>query len=99
MNAAEAALQRANVPAHRSANSRDLAEDPQIAHRGHFVQLSHPTLGQTVVEGPRYLLSESPGAVRRAAPTFGQDNEYVLTALLGLDTEQVKRLADEGVLR
>jgi crotonobetainyl-CoA:carnitine CoA-transferase CaiB-like acyl-CoA transferase len=96
---AEAALQRAGVPAHRSSNSRDLAEDPQIAHRGHFVRLSHPTFGQTVVEGPRYLLSETPGAVRRAAPMFGQDNEYVLTALLGVDADEVKRLAAEGVLR
>jgi benzylsuccinate CoA-transferase BbsF subunit len=99
VESAEAILQRAGVPAHRSANSRDLAEDPQIAHRGHFVRLGHPTLGHTVVEGPRYLLSDTPGMPRRAAPTFGQDNEHILTTLLGLDAEQVKRLADEGVLR
>ncbi|TAM64552.1 MAG: CoA transferase [Mycobacterium sp.] len=96
---AEAILQRAGVPAHRSANSRDLLEDPQIAHRGHFVRLAHPTLGQTVVEGPRCLLSDTPGMPRRAAPTFGQDNEHILTTLLGLDTEEIQRLADEGVLR
>jgi len=96
---AEATLQRSGVPAHRSASSRDLAEDPQIAHRGHFVRLSHPTLGHTVVEGPRYLLSETPGTVRRAAPTFGQDNDYILTELLGLTGEQVQRLKEDGALR
>lgn len=96
---AEAALQRAGVPAHRSSNSRDRAEDPQIAHRGHFIRLDHPVFGQTVVEGPRYLLSDTPGSVRRAAPTFGQHNDHVLTALLGLDVEQVARLTDEGVLQ
>jgi crotonobetainyl-CoA:carnitine CoA-transferase CaiB-like acyl-CoA transferase len=99
VEAAEAILQQAGVPAHRSSNSRDLAEDPQIAHRGHFVRLSHPTLGQTVVEGPRYLLSDTPGTPRRAAPTFGQDNEHILTTLLGLDAAQIKQLTDEGVLQ
>lgn len=97
--AAEKSLQDAGVPAHRSASSRDLAEDPQIAHRGHFVHLSHPVLGETVVEGPRYLLSETPGRVRRAAPTFGQDNGYVLKELLGLGDEQVAQLQEQGVLQ
>ncbi|MGH3556085.1 MAG: CoA transferase [Mycobacterium sp.] len=97
--AAEAILQHAGVPAHRSASSRDLAEDPQLAHRGHFVHVSHPVLGRTVVEGPRYLLSETPGSVRRAAPTFGQDNDYVLRESLGLGDEQVERLRQDGALR
>jgi crotonobetainyl-CoA:carnitine CoA-transferase CaiB-like acyl-CoA transferase len=99
VGSAEAILQRAGVPAHRSASSRDLAEDPQIAHRGHFVHLSHPALGQTVVEGPRCQLSETPGTVRRAAPTFGQDNDYVLTEILGLGNEQVERLRKQSALQ
>ncbi|MEB3070281.1 CaiB/BaiF CoA transferase family protein [[Mycobacterium] vasticus] len=96
---AETLLQQAGVPAHRSASSRDLAEDPQIAHRGHFVRVSHPLFGHTVVEGPRYLLSDTPGSVRCAAPTFGQDNDYVLTQVLGLDADEVAQLQQDGVLR
>lgn len=96
---AETILQQAGVAAHRAASSRDLAEDPQIAHRGHFVRLNHPTLGHTIVEGPRYLLSETPGTVRGAAPTFGQDNDYILTELLGLDLERVERLREKGALQ
>jgi crotonobetainyl-CoA:carnitine CoA-transferase CaiB-like acyl-CoA transferase len=95
----EATLQNAGVPAHVSATSADFCTDPQLAHRGHLVRLSHPLHGQTTVEGPRYLLSDTPGVVRRAAPTFGQDNLTVLRDLLHYDDEQIKTLNDDGVLR
>jgi crotonobetainyl-CoA:carnitine CoA-transferase CaiB-like acyl-CoA transferase len=91
-------LQEAGVPAHVSSSSRDFCTDPQLAHRGHLVSLPHPVYGTTTVEGPRYLLSETPGQVRRAAPTLGQDNEYVLTRILGYGAERVKELLAAGVL-
>ena len=60
------------VPAHVSASSRDFCTDPQLAHRGHLVRLAHPLHGTATVEGPRYLLSATPGRVTRAAPTSGK---------------------------
>jgi crotonobetainyl-CoA:carnitine CoA-transferase CaiB-like acyl-CoA transferase len=94
----EQRLQAAGVPAHVSSSSRDFCTDPQLAHRGHLVSLPHPRHGSTTVEGPRYLLSETPGRVTRAAPLLGQDNEYVLTKLLGYDTDRVAALDAAGVL-
>jgi crotonobetainyl-CoA:carnitine CoA-transferase CaiB-like acyl-CoA transferase len=91
-------LQAAAVPAHMSSSSRDFCTDPQLAHRGHLVRLPHPLFGETTVEGPRYLLSDTPGRVRRAAPTLGQDNEYVLGTILGYDDERISELASSGVL-
>jgi benzylsuccinate CoA-transferase BbsF subunit len=80
-----------------SSSDRDCA-DPQLAHRGHLVRLPHPLHGCTTVEGPRYLLSDTPGRVTRAAPLLGQDNEYVLTKLLGYDADRVAALDAAGVL-
>jgi crotonobetainyl-CoA:carnitine CoA-transferase CaiB-like acyl-CoA transferase len=94
----EQALQAAGVPAHVSASSQDFCTDPQLRHRGHLVTLPHPLFGQTVVEGPRYLLSDSPGMVRSAAPTFGQHNRLVLETLLGYDADRIDRLSAAGVL-
>ena len=91
-------LQEAGVPVHVSASSEDFCTDPQLQHRGHLVTLPHPLFGQTVVEGPRYLLSETPGVVRSAAPTFGQHNRLVLADLLGYDDDRIDRLAAAGVL-
>ncbi|WP_460438660.1 CaiB/BaiF CoA-transferase family protein [Amycolatopsis stemonae] len=94
----EAALQAVGVPAHVSSSSKDFCEDPQLRHRGHLVTLPHPRHGRTVVEGPRYLLSATPGVVTTAAPMFGQDNRQVLAELLGYDEGTIDRLTDSGVL-
>jgi benzylsuccinate CoA-transferase BbsF subunit len=91
-------LQAAGVPAYVSASSRDFCADPQLAHRGHLIELPHPLHDRTTVEGPRYLLSDTPGRVTRAAPTLGQDNEYVLAEILGYDAERIAKLQDAGVL-
>jgi benzylsuccinate CoA-transferase BbsF subunit len=96
---AEAALQAGRVPAHRAATSADFCADPQLVHRGHLVTLPHPTHGEVVVEGPRYLLSETPGRPRRHAPRFHEDTDHVLRDLLGYDDEQVTVLREAGVLR
>jgi crotonobetainyl-CoA:carnitine CoA-transferase CaiB-like acyl-CoA transferase len=92
-------LQAAGVPAHVSASSEDFCTDPQLLHRGHLVTLAHPLFGSTVVEGPRYLLSGTPGSVAAAAPTFGQHNGTVLADFLGYDDARIDRLAAAGVLR
>jgi crotonobetainyl-CoA:carnitine CoA-transferase CaiB-like acyl-CoA transferase len=50
------------------------------------------------VEGPRYLLSETPGQVTRPAPALGQDNEQVLRGLLGYDQARYDQVAASGAL-
>lgn len=94
----EARLQSLGVPAHRSASPADLVEDPQLLHRNHFRRLPHPLHGLTTVEGPRYLLSGTPGDVRAAAPVMGEHNEYVLRELLGYPAERIAELTERGLL-
>jgi crotonobetainyl-CoA:carnitine CoA-transferase CaiB-like acyl-CoA transferase len=85
----ESTLQAVGVPAAVAATSEDFCTDPQIAERGHLVTLPHSLHATSTVEGPRYLLSDTPGSVVRAAPTIGQDTEYVLRELLGYTPEQI----------
>jgi crotonobetainyl-CoA:carnitine CoA-transferase CaiB-like acyl-CoA transferase len=96
---AVAELVAAGVPAHVSAASADFCTDPQLEHRGYLIRLPHAEFGSVVVEGPRYLLSETPGRVERAAPMFGEDNDAVLIGRLGLSADRVTQLTAEGVLR
>lgn len=94
----EQRLQRRGVPAHLCSSSDDWSRDPQLGHRGHLRSMPHPQFGTATVEGPRYLLSETPGVVERPAPTLGQDNEYVVRTLLGYDQAAYARLLADDVL-
>jgi crotonobetainyl-CoA:carnitine CoA-transferase CaiB-like acyl-CoA transferase len=95
---AERMAQAQSIPAHAVQNSPEYYTDPQVAHRGHFVELPHPVYGKTIVEGPRAKLSRTPAQARRAAPTLGQDNQHVLENILGYSAEQIAEIASAGVL-
>jgi benzylsuccinate CoA-transferase BbsF subunit len=74
-------LQGLGIPAHQVQNSPELLADPQLAHRGHYVWVMHPLLGPVLVEGPRFVLSRTPGRVRGPGPVYGQHTEEVLALL------------------
>lgn len=95
---AERLAQARAIPAHAVQNSAEYSTDPQIVHRGHFVELPHPVYGKTTVEGPRAKLSRTPAQARRAAPTLGQDNQYVLEKLLGYSEEKIAEIVGSGAL-
>jgi len=95
----ESLLQRAGLAAHVASSSLDLLDDPQLVQRHHFVTLDHPLHGTTTVENSRFVMSRTPAVVRRAAPTLGQDNEYVLRDILGYSDETYQRLMDANVIR
>ena len=95
----EQALLAIGVPVHKAASSADMAADPQLAARGHFVQLPHASMGLCTVENARYLLSGTPAATPRSAPTFGRDNLQVLRDFAGYSDRKITELVDAGVLR
>jgi crotonobetainyl-CoA:carnitine CoA-transferase CaiB-like acyl-CoA transferase len=95
----ETALQARGVPASAVQSMYDVYRDPQLTHRGHFVELQHPLHGTTTVEGSRGKLLRTPARVERAAPTLGRDNRYVLEAILGYSPERIAELEAQGVLQ
>ncbi len=81
-------LQTAGVPAGVVQTPEDLRSDPQLAHRGHFWMLDHPTMGRRAYDGPSFRLSETPAELTKAAPLLGEDNEYVYKNLVGMSGEE-----------
>jgi crotonobetainyl-CoA:carnitine CoA-transferase CaiB-like acyl-CoA transferase len=55
-------------------------------------------MGEAVVEGSRYRLSDTPASYPRAAPVFGRDNEAVLRDLLGYDDARIAALETADAL-
>ena len=64
----------------------------------HLVTVEHPMGGTTVVEGSRFVLSRTPAAPPRAAPSYGRDNDDVLRDILGYDDEAITALVADGAL-
>ncbi|HLW69837.1 MAG TPA: CoA transferase [Candidatus Binataceae bacterium] len=94
----ERRLQEAGVPAHTVQNAADLAIDPQLAHRGHFVDPPHATAEHAWVENSRFKLSRTPAQIARNAPTLGQHNQYVLEQILGYSEDRIAGLVADGAL-
>jgi crotonobetainyl-CoA:carnitine CoA-transferase CaiB-like acyl-CoA transferase len=71
--------------------------DPQLRHRGFFVEGTHPLLGRHRWESSAVKLSESPSRLHERWPLLGQDNDYVLGDVLKVDPERRAQLEEEGV--
>jgi benzylsuccinate CoA-transferase BbsF subunit len=96
---AMATLQGAGVAAGLVANAEDLcARDPQLAARGHFVDVATPE-GRTVrIDGPPFHLSETPARVSGPGPLLGEHTDEVLSSLLGCGEEEIRALREAGVV-
>lgn len=80
---------------------RDLVEvvhDPHMHGRGALVWIEHPELGRVVV--PRTPLRVHGAAEPDLVPSarLGEHNEGIYGSLLGLETQQIAELRDEGVI-
>src|SRR5262245_30936989 len=96
-------LQAAGVAAGRVADALDLcARDPQLAARGHFVDVPTPegTPDRPTVrlDGPGFLLSDTPAAVRGPGPLLGEHTDAVLAGLLGLSRDEIAALREAGAV-
>ncbi|NQT30905.1 MAG: CoA transferase [Deltaproteobacteria bacterium] len=91
-------LQKNGVAAGVVQDARDLAQDPQLSHRGFFIELDHPQMGRTVSDATPVRLSDTPPRYSRPAPLPGQDNDYVYGQLLGLSDSEMNKLKKQKVI-
>ena len=92
------ALQRAGVPAGVVQSTKDLIEDPQLQHRGHFVYMDHPDVGRHPVQRSEFRLSRAAAEHRWPAPRLGQHTVQVCKEMLGMSEDVINTLIEEQVL-
>jgi benzylsuccinate CoA-transferase BbsF subunit len=93
-----AQLQEAGVPAGVVQHLNELLQDPQLAHRRHFVPLDHAVLGVLPYERSGFRLSASPGGFDDSGPLLGEDNDTVLGEILGLSAAEIEQLLVDDVI-
>jgi formyl-CoA transferase len=91
-----AALHTAQVPGGRIYTARDIAEDPHYRARGMIDTVITADGLRIEVPGIVPRLSATPGAIRRRAPTLGEDTEAVLREI-GVTPEQLAALRRRGL--
>jgi crotonobetainyl-CoA:carnitine CoA-transferase CaiB-like acyl-CoA transferase len=93
-----ALFERAEVVAGPVLDIRDIATDPQYIARRNIVSVPDDDFGSVKMQGvvPRFL--GTPGEVRHSGRGLGADNVEVFTQLLGLTTDELKALQEEGVI-
>ncbi len=90
-------LQSSRVPGGRIYTAKDIAEDPQYRARGMVQRVTTRDGWEVDLPGIVPKLSETPGAIRQAAPHLGGDTATVLGDL-GFSQEQLAALAAKGVI-
>ena len=78
-------------------DSTEVLADEHLRARGMVVELEHPDRGRFPMLGNPIHLSASPTEVR-SAPLLGQHNADVYGTLLGLGEEELRKLANDGVI-
>ncbi len=90
-------LQRAGVPAGAVTDAQKLDQEPQLKEREFWVELDRVEIGKHPYSAFPAKFSETP-MTYRAAPTLGQDNDYVLGTILGLSEAEIKALEEKKVI-
>lgn len=90
-----AALEEKGIPCAPINDMARICNDPQVKAREMLVELEHPVAGKMQVPGIPMKFSETPGAIRTAAPLLNHDIYEILNDLLGWDEATAKEKLGE----
>jgi crotonobetainyl-CoA:carnitine CoA-transferase CaiB-like acyl-CoA transferase len=76
----------------------DIFADPHVQARGDLITMDDPRAGEVVIPNVVPRLSETPGRLRSLGPDLGQHNHEIYAGDLGFSEEEIRRLADDGVI-
>ena len=91
-------LQGAGVRAAMVNKMSDLYSDPQLTHRGQWVALEHPEIGNMHHQRPPFILSKTPSGPTKRDPLLGEHNNYFYRELLGLSEKEYNELVAQRVI-
>ena len=79
-------------------DSAQIVNDPHYQDRQDVIEIEDAEIGKTLMPGIVPKFSETPGAVEQAGPKLGEHNSQVLESWLGLDSQRISDLAEQGVI-
>jgi len=92
------AMTRAGAPCAKVLSREEVGDDPQLRSRGMSVELNDVSLGTVRVPGIPFKMSETPPAMRTAAPRLGEHTVEILVSLLGYSKAEVDDLKQQSIV-
>jgi crotonobetainyl-CoA:carnitine CoA-transferase CaiB-like acyl-CoA transferase len=77
---------------------QDVFDDPHFAARGNIARVPDEELGEIRMQNVVPRLSRTPGGIRYAGPTLGEQTFEVLNGLLGLGADAIEELRADGAI-
>lgn len=95
----EALMIEHSVPAGKVYRAPEMLEDPHFAAREALIDVDTARWGTIKMQNAFPKLSETPSAVRSAAPAqVGEHNDDIYGGLLGITGEELERMREAGVI-
>jgi crotonobetainyl-CoA:carnitine CoA-transferase CaiB-like acyl-CoA transferase len=63
-----------------------------------IIEVEQPISGKVKTPGSLFKLSRTPGKIDFPAPFLGENNQDVLSEMLGYTEQEIAKLADEGII-
>ncbi|MGC9451936.1 MAG: CaiB/BaiF CoA transferase family protein [Oceanipulchritudo sp.] len=76
---------------------KEVGKDAQVCHLEAFTEVEHPVAGKVKVTNIPFRMSETPGAIRRAAPLVGQHGREILGEI-GIDSGTITDFLERGII-
>ena len=87
-------LEAAGIPCGPVNSTAQAASDPQVAARDMIVEVEQPGAGTFKVVNSPFKFSRTPTHADGHAPALGEHTEDVLSSLLGLSNEGIRKLKE-----
>jgi CoA:oxalate CoA-transferase len=91
-------LKKVDVPCTRLPSFDEVCHDEQLLSRKMIIDVDQPISGKVKVPGSLFKLSKTPGKIDYHAPFLGENNQDVLSEMLGYTEKEVNKLDDEGII-
>jgi len=93
----EVLMQAGGIAANVVVDNKDIYDDVQLKHYGHFREIEHPVAGKVRSETTPFRFSKSRDTHFRA-PLIGEHNHLVLSQFLGMSDDEIADLYANGAV-
>ena len=86
------------IPCSKINSVSEALESTQAKVNKMVLAQDHPTVGKFRTLGIPYSFSQTPAKISVAPPLLGADTDDILTKIIGLETKEIEKLRNDGVL-